>query len=366
MASKKEKEMAKEYIKRAIQLSQAFETESNRINREVRELHSNLIDKIQREYPTRLTTKKLDQLSNEIVDDIVAWYNSGVIPTIDTAFDTVIQREVGWNSRTLEAFSGSKIARLNSLDVAKNALKKTYQGHTFKFWFNAHVKTEWQRASAVLKSGYVQGKTTGEVVQEISRIFNRSDHDIKTLTRSYMQHAAHEARLEVLEDNTDLVVGYVWISTLDSRTTPHICGIRDSLVYNKNYKPVGHNIPWGEGPGRIHFNCRSTFIPKLKDTPNLEEMFSRPAINAGKKYETGDNKTSTGKPRKPTKGNIEKEIFKVSHVSGDTNYESWLRRQKTDYIADIFNSREYAKDFKAGNISLLQYAKESATTVNQL
>lgn len=366
MASKKERQMAKEYIKRAIQLSQAFETEANRMGREVQKLHEQIMNKIEKEYSGIFSNKKMTELSQELADDIVTYYNNGVLPTIDTAFNTVIERETGWNEKTLAAFSTASVIRINSSVVAKRAMNKPYQGHLFRTWFNAHTENEWKKVSALLKNGYVTGKTTSEIKTEVGKILGRSDSDIRTLTRSYLQHAAHEARVDVLKENNDLVESYVWVATLDSRTTPLICGIRDGLEWDKNYQPIGHDIPWSDGPGRIHFNCRSTFIPKLKDTPNITDLFSRPAVNAGSEYESGDNKTKTGKPRKPTAKNVDNGIFNVTQVRGGTKYEDWLKRQRTAYISDIFNNEEYAKEFKAGKISLTQISKQKDLTVNQL
>jgi hypothetical protein len=35
------------------------------------------------------------------------------------------------------------------------------------------------------------------------------------------------------------------------------------------YKPIGHSYPWRGGPGRAHFNCRSSAVPVLKSWREL-------------------------------------------------------------------------------------------------
>jgi hypothetical protein len=54
----------------------------------------------------------------------------------------------------------------------------------------------------------------------------------------------------------------VWLSVLDSRTSPP-CIARSGKRYSADadHRPIGHGYPWGAGPGRLHYNCRSTFAP---------------------------------------------------------------------------------------------------------
>lgn len=69
--------------------------------------------------------------------------------------------------------------------------------------------------------------------------------------------------------NADLIKATAWLSTLDNKTSA-ICRIRDGLHYTPDtHKPIGHHVPWGEGPGRIHFNCRSVSVPVLKSWREL-------------------------------------------------------------------------------------------------
>ncbi len=56
------------------------------------------------------------------------------------------------------------------------------------------------------------------------------------------------------------------LSTLDNRTSKD-CRIRDRLKYTLDNKPIGHKVPYLQGPGKIHFCCRSveTYILKSSD-----------------------------------------------------------------------------------------------------
>lgn len=366
MAKKKtDREIINDYVKRGIQLSSSFDNFSAGVNTTVKDFHKTLMDDIVKDLSGPMTAKRIDEIANDLRKEINRFYKTEVNEPVYEGSEMVISSEIKWNTAQVASVNEMiKPKELNSKVIAKKALMKTYQGHTFKYWFNANSDTEWLRVAKQLKDGYIHGKTTPEIVREVEKIFTKSEQYVKTLTRSYLQHSAMEARYATL-DSLDAVVGYVWNATLDSRTTPHICGIRDGHKYDKDGKPLDGGLPWDAGPGRIHFNCRSSSIPILRDAPNLAEEYSRPAINAGKEYESGDNKTNRGTPRKPTKPNIEKGIFKVVQVKKGTVYEGWLKSQKTDYIGDIVG-KENAVAFKKGEITLADITRSKNTNIKDL
>ena len=156
------------------------------------------------------------------------------------------------------------------------------------------------------------------------------------------------AKESVFRDNKNLVESKIWLSTLDSRTTPLICGVRDGLEYTLDNEPVGHGYNWDAGPGRIHWNCRSTSIPKLKGVPYTAP---RPAIEAGKNYKRGDRFTNRGTVRKLSKSARDKGIYSSQIKTTRSKYEGWLRTQSKeniDYVSDILGSKKKAQLFRDG------------------
>lgn len=350
------------YIKRAVRLNRAFDGASAEQAKKLSELHASVLLMIKREYGF-LSARKLEDLNRTIAKAINKEFNGRIIPELHTISEQVIAKEIVWSGHVVEAVViGYHPQLLNSEAVARRVLEKPFQGATFDTWFrNTGAKTT-RGISGVLMRGYIEGQPTETVVQEVSNLLSKNTADVRTLTRSYLQASANEAREEFFDSNQDIVAGYQWLSTLDHRTTWHICGVRDQARYTRDKKPIGHNLPWGSGPGNIHFNCRSASVPMVKgvDFGPAE----RPVINAGDSYERGDNKTKTGKVRKPTKPNREKGIFKVGQTTTKTKFEDFLKRQPVDYIADVLGSKEKALAFKNGGKSLKELAAEKLSPIH--
>jgi hypothetical protein len=74
------------------------------------------------------------------------------------------------------------------------------------------------------------------------------------MVRTAVQHVSSQARQAVWNENEDVIDGYVWVSVLDSRTTP-ICQSLDGQFFKLNEGPVPP----------IHIGCRSITVAHIKD-----------------------------------------------------------------------------------------------------
>jgi hypothetical protein len=113
-------------------------------------------------------------------------------------------------------------------------------------------------------------------------------------------------------------------STLDNKTS-HDCIIRDQLRYTLENKPIGHKVPYLQGPGKIHFCCRATETLILKSWRELgidiDEM------------DEGTRASMDGQ------------------VPAKTTYLEWLRRQSPQRQDQVLGS-ERGRMFRAGEIDL--------------
>ena len=152
------------------------------------------------------------------------------------------------------------------------------------------------------KQGFVEGLTTRQIIKNVvgdGGLADISLRNAKSIAHTAVMHIATEARFATYQENDDVVIGYEWVSTLDSRTSP-ICRARDSQVFlfTDKFQP--------KPPA--HINCRSSTSPKL--SPEFD-IFDEGATRASKGADGG------------------------KQVSADLSYYSWLKQQPAAYQDEI-------------------------------
>lgn len=213
------------------------------------------------------------------------------------------------------------------------ALSRPFQGRLLSGWAANVEAGRMESIRNAIRAGYMDGLTTDQIVRSIrgtrargyaDGILERSRREVQTIVQTALSHTAQTARTELYRANADIIKARRWDSTLDSRTSPP-CQIRDGRLYTNDPtpKPIGHAIPWLQGPGRLHFNCRSVDVPVLKSFRELGiDMDDIPP---------GARSSMDGQ------------------VPAETTYGQWLARQPADRQDDILG-RERAQLFRAGKV----------------
>ena len=166
-----------------------------------------------------------------------------------------------------------------------------------------------------VKSGFVEGLTTRQIIKNVvgdGGLADISLRNAKAIANTAMMHVATNARMAVLEENDDVVIGYEWVSTLDGRTSP-ICRARDGQVFLFTDK-IQPKPP-------AHINCRSSVAPKL--SPEFD-IFDDGATRASKGADGG------------------------KQVSADLSYYEWLKRQPSNFQDEILGKTKGAIFRNAG------------------
>lgn len=176
-----------------------------------------------------------------------------------------------------------------------------------------------------ITDGVIIGDTTPDIVNSLTNLFRLQSNQAATLARTITNHVATQAREAVYRQNRDIMEGYEWVATLDSRTSL-ICASRDGTVYPFGNDPIKNPKP------PAHFSCRSTIVPVVKSQFSLfrKERTTRPA--------TG----SRGRQR----------------VSASRNYESWLRRQTDEFQDEVLGNTK-GRLFREGNLGLSRFIDQS-------
>ena len=121
-----------------------------------------------------------------------------------------------------------------------------------------------------MRQGFLRGEGIGKLARRVRPIMDVSRRDAETLARTSVQAVSGEVREKLIASNSDVINGYIHVSTLDNRTSL-ICITRDGLKWDQNQQPVGQGKAFRRPP--LHFNCRSTLVPWRKSYQELGAKF---------------------------------------------------------------------------------------------
>lgn len=183
-----------------------------------------------------------------------------------------------------------------------------------------------ERVENVIRLGYLQGRTNRELVNQVvgtagnkyrDGIIDTTYRNAQAVVRTSVQHVAQVARSEMWSQNADIITGYEWVSTLDSRTSLQ-CQSLD-----------GREFEMGKGPlPPAHANCRSS------TTPIIANKFIRDTLRQGAtRVSNGD----TGGP-----------------VSANTSYYEWLKTQPASFQDEALGASRAAL-FRDGGLSAQRF-----------
>lgn len=197
------------------------------------------------------------------------------------------------------------------------AMAKPFQGRLLSEWADNLEADRMARISNTVRQGFLLGDTHEQIARKVRGHANRGYQDgalqmsranAGSIAKTAVGHLAATARKSFADANDDILKGKQWLSTLDNKTSKD-CRIRDRLKYTLDNKPIGHKVPYLQGPGKIHFCCRSTETYILKSSEELG-------------IKVGEIKDSS---RASMDG----------QVPADTNYQDWFSRQSFTRQAEI-------------------------------
>ena len=170
------------------------------------------------------------------------------------------------------------VVAVSAEQVYAATMARPFQGRLLRDWAAQLEAGRMVHIRNAVRTGYLEGKSVDDIVRSVrgtlaaqygDGALQRSRQDLTTIIRGAVSHTAAVARAEMVKANGDVIKAVQWVSTLDSKTSED-CRIRDQLKYGAvSHEPIGHGIPWLEGPGKIHFNCRSTDVPVTKSWREL-------------------------------------------------------------------------------------------------
>lgn len=185
---------------------------------------------------------------------------------------------------------------------------------------------ELQKANLIrnaVRMGFIESQTTGEIVNKIrgTKALNYTD-GILNITRANAEsvvltaiaHTANVAQQRLYDTNDDIIKGYRYTATLDTRTT-ELCASRDGNFYKVGMpKPA---IP-------AHFRCRSRYVAVIKSFKDLGLDVDLP---------------------ESTRASMD------GQVPAKTTYQDWLKKQSVQRQNEVLGVTK-AKLFRDGGLSI--------------
>lgn len=116
------------------------------------------------------------------------------------------------------------------------------------------------------ESAYRLKKSTREYTNDLNRGYKIGENSLNSVIAVMIQQAAQVTLRAINEKNNDIINGYIWVSVLDSHTSP-VCQDYSGLEYYYD-RPDLSTLPHQVYPP-IHYKCRSSTSPIIKTYQEL-------------------------------------------------------------------------------------------------
>lgn len=301
------------FMERAIDLVRLESGTGNKVGALLDQLEKDIATAINEIDPAGGSTsirqrKRLQSLQASVENAIRATYRSSNT-LMGSEMRGVADAESTWTASAIDAATHATFAdgELTATFLAALASDVLIQGAPSKDWWGRQAQGLSDQFADLMRRGMALGETNSQLIDRVRGtkttrgLMDIARSSADRLVRASVQTTANAARNATYDKNSDLISAVQWHATLDTRTTPW-CIARDGLQYTPiTHDPIGHDVPWLEGPGALHWGCRSTSIPILKSWRDL-------GIDADEVPKT-------------TRASMD------GQVPESTTFESWLKKQ---------------------------------------
>jgi len=224
---------------------------------------------IDREIRDALSNGEISELSRAQMEKLISQVSSSVTKNVSAAADELRSRmrEAGLFSYEFEAKSLSAVspilkvvAEKTAQQILNDALKRPLlsSGDLLQPWIDRMVAKEVSSVEGLLRRGFSLGWSNKEMVSALrgTRALRFTDgllpklgkHN-RTIVNTASQHVSTSSRALLFQENSDIVAGYRWVSTLDNRTSP----------VDRDLDTMEFEV--GKGPlPPLHPNCRCQIV----------------------------------------------------------------------------------------------------------
>lgn len=218
--------------------------------------------------PGAFTVDRLESLLSSVREINSAAYQK-IRLELQTELADLVGYELGYQSQLFQNQLPVtlQVATVPVAQVVSATVSRPFQGRLLSEWMAGLEADKAAKIRDAVRIGYVEGQPIADIVRRIKGTKARQYQDgileitrrnAETIVRTAVSHTANHTRQKFYESNDDLVKGWKFLATMDSRVTV-LCASLDGKVF-----------PIGEGPQPPrHHNCRSTSVPILRSWKEL-------------------------------------------------------------------------------------------------
>lgn len=291
MAKSVNQRLADEAVKHRLYLSRYGTGTARRMQAAMKraelEISVELFRALEKNGPTALNwnQKRLAAIKKSIQKTVFSVYEQ-VFGQLSADLKELVEYEAKYQADNLKAaipLEAQPFVNIQSTtwqQVWAAAEAKPFQGALLKEWAERLPTNLVNKIGNSVQQGVLLGESYTDIIKRVKGtkesgylngvVGRQRNGDLANLVKTAVNHVTAEARDETARVNEDIIKAREWLSTLDNHTSP-MCIIRDRLKYTagKSPKPIGHTVPYGAGPGRLHFCCRSTETWVIKSWSEL-------------------------------------------------------------------------------------------------
>lgn len=289
------------------------------------DMDKDLIDLIKKKGEVKnFTTERLNALLTE-TEKLTKEAAAVAASTATEQLASFAQHEASWNSNILKTLTGGQldIVTPTAEHLAALVSDQPFQGALLNEWFTKLGADKQHVVTQATRLGFAEGETIDQITRRLtgSKAAGYADGALEiprrhaeAVVRTSVNHTANASQQLVFKQNEDLIQGWVFVATLDGRTTV-TCG---SLS--------GTKWPTGEGPiPPRHFRCRSFAMPLIKTWKELGINIDEIPLGT---------RAAIGGP-----------------VNADLSFSEWLKGQPTK-IQDDMLGKTRAELFRKGGLTV--------------
>ncbi|WP_169975856.1 minor capsid protein [Campylobacter sp. RM16191] len=305
----------------------------NGLSKKVGKFYDELIADIQARI---LKDKNITRILSKTISDLKEALET---PDLRAAFFAIAKDEVDFLHKNYNDLAGfSMFSNVLKPKQIETLLATTLvQGATIKAWNYGLQADQAKRLERDLKIGISLGETNALLAQRIAASLGKSKREATTLAVTGAGAIVSEARQKFFEANDDVIKYYQYQATLDTRTS-ELCRAYDGLLWDTEYKPVDHKLPFRMPRVNTHFNCRSTIIPITK---SWEEL----GVEGMEEIDVGTRASMNG------------------YVPKNMNFNDWLKTQSPETIEKTLGKGR-AELFLQGKITMRDLITQQGRSVD--